>query len=112
MNMQAYCGLDCSECPAHLAYVNDDDRLRQDTVAKWTTPEFPVTVDTINCAGCKSGGPHFSFCEKCSVRLCASEKNVETCAHCPEYGCDVIEEWLSHAGESARNTLEDIRKTL
>ncbi|TFH04271.1 MAG: DUF3795 domain-containing protein [Candidatus Thorarchaeota archaeon] len=25
----AYCGLDCAVCPAHLAWKNDDDELRE-----------------------------------------------------------------------------------
>ena len=112
INMQAYCGLDCSECPAHLGYINNDDELRQQTVEKWNSPQFPVTNETIDCAGCKSDGPHFTFCEKCNVRICASERGVETCAHCSDYGCDILEEWLSHAGENARNTLEAIHKSL
>jgi hypothetical protein len=112
VNMQAYCGLDCSNCPAWLGYVNDDDELRQETVKKWTTPQFAVTMDTIDCAGCKSDGPHFSFCHSCNVRLCASKRGVETCAHCDDYGCDVLEDWLSHAGEESRKRLETIRNAL
>jgi hypothetical protein len=112
VTMHAYCGLDCSECPARLAYVNDDDALRNETIKKWSTPEFPVTADILDCAGCKSEGPHFAFCSKCSVRECAGKHGVATCAHCDEYGCDILEEWLSHVGEKGRETLEKIRDTL
>ena len=35
MNMQAYCGLDCSTCPAYtLTFVKDEDKLRQETLSK------------------------------------------------------------------------------
>lgn len=109
---QAYCGLDCSRCPAHLAYVNDDDELRRDTVEKWNSPQYPVTIHTIDCAGCKSDGPHFSFCKDCGVHVCASKRGVETCAHCADYGCDILEEWLSHTGDDARERLQLIHDTL
>ena len=112
INMQAYCGLNCSECPARLAYINNDDELRQETIKKWSTPEFPVTADTLDCIRCKSDGPHFAFCSNCTVRGCASKRGVETCAHCDDYGCDVLEEWLSHVGEKGRETLEKIRAAL
>lgn len=112
VNMQAYCGLDCSECPAQLAYLNDDDNLRQETIQKWSTPEFPVTIDNLDCEGCKSDGRHFVFCSSCTVRQCASKRGVETCAHCDDYGCDILEEWLSHVGESGRERLEKIRDAL
>ena len=112
INMQAYCGLDCSECPAHLAYINDDDKLRQETAQKWNSPQYPVTVDMIDCAGCKSDGPHFGFCNACTVRICASKGGVDTCAHCADYGCETLEEWLSHAGKEARERLQVIHDAL
>jgi hypothetical protein len=112
VNMQAYCGLDCSDCPARLAYVDDDESLRQETAKKWNTPEFPVTAENLDCAGCKSDGPNFTFCGSCTVRLCASKRGVETCAHCEDYGCDVLEEYLSHVGEEGRKRLEAIRESL
>ncbi|TFG34109.1 DUF3795 domain-containing protein [Candidatus Thorarchaeota archaeon] len=112
INMQAYCGLDCSECPAHIAYINDDDSMRSETVEKWNSPQFPVTVDMLDCAGCKSEGPHFAFWSKCNIQLCASKRNVETCAHCGDYGCDTLEEWLTHAGENSRKKLESIHDSL
>ncbi|MBU4575996.1 MAG: DUF3795 domain-containing protein, partial [Desulfarculus sp.] len=31
MSNIACCGLDCSQCPAHLAWQNDDQALRQKT---------------------------------------------------------------------------------
>lgn len=112
INTQAYCGLDCADCPARLAYLNDDNELRQETVKKWSTPQYPVTAETIDCAGCKSEGPHFLFCNDCTVRLCANDRGVQTCAHCDDYGCEILEEYLSHVGEEGRKRLEAIRESL
>ncbi len=112
VSMRAYCGINCAECPAHLAYVNDDDKLRRETVEKWNSPEFPVSVDNIDCAGCKSDGPHFTFCSKCTIHACASKRGVETCAHCEDYGCDILEEWLVQSGDEHRKNLEKYRASL
>jgi len=109
----AYCGLKCDECPAYLAKQNNDDSLREKMQKEWGSPEFPLTKDDINCDGCKSvDGVHFKFCNQCSVRNCASKKGVQTCAHCDQYGCDTLQEWLSQAGEKPRKILEDLRSSL
>lgn len=110
--MTAFCGLDCEACPAYVATVEDDAEKRRTTAEKWSTPEYTVTLDDVNCLGCKQEGPHFKWCDQCSVRACASAKNVETCAHCGEYVCDTLEDWLASAGEEARRTLERIRSGL
>jgi hypothetical protein len=74
--MIAYCGIVCTECPAFLAKKTDDDQLRKKTVQKWSTEEFPVTVDDINCDGCLSEDELFMDAEECKIRPCAIEKSV------------------------------------
>ncbi|MFW9848401.1 MAG: DUF3795 domain-containing protein [Candidatus Thorarchaeota archaeon] len=109
----AYCGINCKECPAYLATINNDDDLRASTREKWDTPEFPVAVEDINCEGCKSeSGVHFKWCGQCTIRGCASERGVETCAHCDEYICDTLSEWLKMAGDDAKKKLDTIRAAL
>ena len=93
-SMRAYCGLDCTECPAHLAWKTDDDELRKKQAAEWGSPDYPITAEEINCVGC------------------ASERGVETCAHCDDYGCDTLEGWLSQAGDELRQKLERLRAAL
>ena len=112
-NMMAYCGLDCAECPAHLAWKNDDDSLRKKQVGEWGSPDFPLTVEDINCIGCKpEGKPKFKFCTTCSVKECASKRGVETCAHCDDYGCETLEAWLAMAGDELRQKLDNMRAAL
>ena len=109
----AYCGLKCDECPAYLAKLENNDELRRETLEKWGSPEYPLEIKDINCDGCKApDGVHFKFCGSCTVRQCASEKGVETCAHCPDYGCATLQEWLSHAGDTSKKILEDLRDIL
>ena len=108
----AGCGINCEECPAYLAKQNEDDALRLATLEKWSSPEYPLTKEDINCDGCKIDGEHFKFCSECAIRDCVSDKGVETCAHCDQYMCDVLKNWLSQAGDGPRETLERIRAAL
>lgn len=108
--MLAFCGLDCQSCPAYIATRENDDEKRKAAAEKWSTPQYPVKVEDINCGGCKQEGAHFKWCYSCAVRGCASEKGVATCAHCQDYeGCESLKSWLAQAGEDARKTLESIR---
>ena len=104
MQMTAYCGLNCTECPTYLATQKDDDKLR-DKVAKQWSKQFKVQFkpSDMNCDGCKTeNGRLFGFCKACEVRQCSREKGVETCAHCEDYGCETITkffEWVPAAKE-------------
>jgi hypothetical protein len=47
--------------------------------------------DVTDCDGCKTEGGRL-LNNKCPVRKCAVEKDVETCAHCSEYACEKLKE--------------------
>ena len=109
----AYCGLNCAECDAYTATISDDDELRTNVAKKWDSPDYPVSKEDINCIGCRiEPGAHFKWCGSCTVRKCASERGVETCAHCDDYVCSTLKEWLTMAGDEARERLEKIHAGL
>ncbi len=103
------CGLVCSECSAYLAYINDDDDLRQKTSAEWSKmygAEIPP--EAINCTGCRLEGVKISHCAECPVRLCAIEKEVDTCADCELYSCSTLDKFVEYIPQ-ARQKLEELR---
>ena len=104
----AYCGLVCSDCEAYKATMNNDNELRAKVAEKWSTPDWPLRIEDINCEGCKSN-VIMSFMVDCTTRNCAKERDVETCAHCDDYICDILEKHLEMAGEEMRKNLEKIR---
>jgi len=68
--MIAYCSLNCIECPAYIAYQTDDEALRKETAKKWSTPDHPVSVEDIDCTGCKSTKPPiFNWCSKSMIQI-------------------------------------------
>ena len=82
----ACCGLDCETCDARIATIQNDNALREETAALWTKLNgVTITPDMINCTGCRIEGVKTPFCDKlCPVHNCVREKELETCADCPQ----------------------------
>ena len=112
----AYCGLVCDTCLIHLATLEQDEirkRTMREEIAKeiskvYGTNMLPENVN--DCDGCRADhGRLFSGEVICGIRICAREKNLENCAYCNEYACDVLKRHLAlDPGSQAR--LEEIRK--
>ena len=110
MNMIAYCGLDCSACPAYIVSVKEDMSLRERTARQWSEIYgADIEPDDIFCTGCASAaGRKFGHCLECGIRLCAKEKGVENCAFCDEYACEKLASFLEYVPE-AKETLDRLR---
>ena len=82
----ACCGLNCAECDALIATLNNDDNLREATAEKWRVqygvPE--ITAAMINCTGCRIEGVKVGHCAECDIRNCAFENEYSTCADCSD----------------------------
>lgn len=110
--MTAYCGLDCGECQAFKATQANDLQLKKQIAERWSSQDdVKFKPEDIDCLGCKSDVIS-GWCRKlCKIRPCATEKKVVTCAHCDEYQCDKLKEFLRNEPVAAGN-LEEIRKTV
>jgi hypothetical protein len=108
--MIAYCGLNCSECPAYIATQANDDNLRADCARKWTAEhKVDVKPESINCDGCKSEGMKFFVCQTCGIRKCASEKGIDNCSACDGYACRKLQKmWL--IDPNIKTAVEALRK--
>ena len=82
----ADCGLDCEECDAFKATLNNDDALRVKVAKLWSDLNgVEITPQMINCEGCRADGIKTPFCDSlCSIRQCAMHKPFETCGCCYE----------------------------
>jgi len=108
----AYCGLDCSKCDAFTATQAQDLERKKQISERWTKGlgiEFkPEDTECMGCASDRISG----WCIKvCKIRPCAEIRKVKTCAHCADYPCAKLNEFLSDEPKATR-TLEEIRKTL
>jgi len=109
----AFCGLTCTECPARIATEAGDEEALVAVAKQWSVDYgAPLTAEDCRCDGCLSeSGPWMAHCAECKIRACAIEKDVETCAHCPEYGCEKLTEFFGFVPE-AKETLDAIRAGL
>jgi len=111
----AFCGLDCSNCPIHLATleVNLDVKAKMrveiaDMLAKiyHTTPKPDIICD---CDGCKIiDGRLFAGCAKCEIRVCAMDMKLENCAYCNSFPCDKLNRHFAF-DPGSKSRLEEIR---
>lgn len=110
--MIAVCGLDCSTCSAFIATRNHDDKAKAEIARQWSTSEFQLEPEDINCDGCTSQGARLaSFCRECGIHKCGIEKGIENCAYCDSYRCEMLIN--SHArSPQAQETLDRIREGL
>jgi len=93
----AYCGIDCSGCPAYFATLSGNEYSKEKIAQEWSQIyNTEINPDDINCQGCSSRkGIHFSHCFNCSIRLCALEKEVVTCADCENYVCIDLQDFFA-----------------
>ncbi len=110
--MIAYCGLDCARCDAFTAAQSGDHERKQKIAERWSKElKAEFTPEDIDCNGCKSDRVSGWCTRICAIRPCAQQRKVESCAHCQDYPCSKLKEFLSHEPD-ATNTLQGIREEL
>jgi hypothetical protein len=98
-NFISYCGLTCNGCPIYWATREHDKRKQKRMrakIAEMCNKQYGLNYsyrDINDCDGCRAeSGVLFSGCLDCRIRNCAVFREVETCAHCPDYLCDKLKE--------------------
>ncbi|MBN1805350.1 MAG: DUF3795 domain-containing protein [Sedimentisphaerales bacterium] len=99
------CGYRCDLCPAYETNLKSDaDKQRMsDAWEKYCGFEVPAEAIK-SCAGCAAGGGD----ETCTVRPCATEKNLDNCAHCEQFGCDKLKQKIDFVEQNVKVKLSDI----
>ncbi len=111
--MTAYCGLVCTDCDAYIATEEDDEERRKKIAEQWSE-EYGAEIEAedVLCDGCLNNqGDHISHWEECEIRICNEERGLENCAHCDDYICEKLEEYVKMS-EEIRTNLEKIRESV
>jgi len=112
MEMIAYCGLNCTECPALIATKENNEEKVKAIAAEWAKAYGAnITADSVWCDGCLVGGKKCGHCHECEIRACGMKKGVKNCAHCAQYPCGKLEAFFALA-PVAKNNLEAIKARL
>ena len=107
----AYCGIDCSECPAYLATQSGDIKEIRKVAKEWSTDSMTFEPEEIRCEGCNQDSIVFSWCRECPIRSCCRGKGYENCAYCNEYVCDNLIMTFDKTS-TAKDRLDKIRRNL
>lgn len=97
-----YCGLYCGNCavkakiePAAKVLLNEMKAAGFEEIISFIPGGTPFWSFLVNmpeggiCISCKDGSGN----PACKVRLCAKQKDVETCAFCEDYPCEHMNEF-------------------
>lgn len=114
--MIAYCGLTCDSCPIHLATLEQDKsrkKTMRESIVEQCNKHYGMNLqlkDITDCDGCRANtGRLFSGCLNCEIRKCACEKNIECCANCSHYACELLKKHFS-LDPNAKLRLDKIRR--
>ncbi|SEL86750.1 Protein of unknown function [Butyrivibrio sp. ob235] len=105
----AFCGLDCEQCEARIATVNDDNSLREKVAKEWTELNgVDITPEMINCVGCRLTGVKTPFCQSlCEIRQCALGRKMETCGSCSDMeACSIVGMIINNNPEAKQRLME------
>jgi hypothetical protein len=107
--MISKCGLVCTECPAFIATRDGDEEKVREIAAQWSKEyHADVKPEHVWCDGCLVEGRKCAHCSECEIRACATKRAVESCAACPDYGCEILSAFHEMVPQ-ARQVLESLR---
>ncbi len=102
----APCGINCAECKALQATLSNDDKMRSKVAAEWSKEyHADIKPENINCTGCLGEGVHFSHCNECEIRSCATGKGHRTCAECSDFACEKLEQLFGFVPSATENLI-------
>ena len=84
----APCGLYCGVCSIYMAHRDNNEKFRK-ALMKVYKP-FVKDVSEIACTGCLSDGIVFPVCQRCAIKNCCQEKNIDGCYQCDDFPCKYI----------------------
>lgn len=91
------CGLDCYTCSIRL---RAKEELRY-----WT--EQNVDTEKIRCDGCRSARNEKHWSPDCQILdCCVHQRKYEFCAQCPDFPCQILEDWARQYEHHTRAVTE------
>lgn len=98
--LTAPCGIDCFNCPAYLANV---DELVRSKVSE----ALGVSREEAICSGCRSEKGTIKclrMTHPCNVFQCITTKSYQFCYECSDFPCDYLHPYADKASQRPHNT--------
>ncbi len=93
-NLLSPCGLYCGVCGIRMAYLSGNLKFIAVMAAAYS-----VDQNDIKCEGCLSKN-QFVLCKTCPIKSCTQEKSLDGCHRCPDWPCNIVEEFSFEAARS------------
>lgn len=84
----AVCGLFCPACYVFIGTQEEPERIMKLAALQ------RQTVEETRCEGCRSEN-RTSYCKKCSIVKCATQKGIDFCHECTDYPCRELKTFQS-----------------
>lgn len=103
--IKSYCGGTCEGCAIYLATREEDERKRYEMKAEIAQQIKELygneckPEDIGDCDGCKATTGKL-FNSDCTIRKCARQKALDTCASCSDHPCEELEKLSATEGSA------------
>lgn len=101
------CGLNCTKCDIYMASHGDEDLLKELLI--WFKENVDSNIEIINCEKCR-GPTNKCWSDDCKMRSCAIKRDIKHCFECPDFVCDIVEEFAKDGKDHHKRTVENMKK--
>lgn len=92
-NLMAGCGLYCGVCGVLIAHRDNNVKFKERLATV-----YGCRLEDLACDGCNSGNTP-AFCSNCDYRNCVREKGLDGCHQCPDWPCEMVENFPLAVGK-------------
>ncbi len=103
MQMLAYCGLYCEQCSVRVAFKEQDRDHLPGIPARYQRDWSDLSA--FDCEGCKGK----NLCGPCKIKDCAKVRNIDSCAECADFPCEVLAAFGSDGAPHHHQAVENLR---
>lgn len=110
-NLVAVCGLYCGACPMYIATQTNDEQKQSTLLKQFSSGPMKLKIEDLLCDGCIGNGRVASFCRRCPIRTCPTDKqNVVRCSDCTDFPCSRITNFNNDGMLHHAEVLQNLRQ--
>mgnify|MGYP000188545039 CR=1 FL=1 len=95
------CGLYCATCNIYRSHKTSDRERQEEIIRGIFGENSDVKPEDVTCDGCR-GAMDLHWSPSCEIMLCARNRKLLACSQCPDFPCELLENFWSRGYDSAR----------